>query len=87
MSSVRVKIFRVTGLMRVKREWQRFSLEIADVKEENIRERVYSLLGSRHKLKRAHIKILEVKEVSPEEVEDPKLRALMSTDRIVVFMR
>jgi len=84
---VRVKIFRVTGLMRVKREWQRFSLEIADVKEENIRERVYSLLGSRHKLKRAHIKILEVKEVSPEEVEDPKLRALMSTDRIVVFMR
>lgn len=87
MSDVRVKVFRVLGLMKVKREWQKFSLELTEIKEENVRERVYSLLGSRHKLKRAHIKILEVKEINPEEVEDPRLRALMNMDRVVIFTR
>jgi len=84
---VKVKVFRVTGLMRIKGEWQKFSLEVTDVKQKNAVERVYSLLGSRHKLKRSHIRILEVKEIKPEEVEDSRIRELLNTDRIVVFAR
>lgn len=87
VSHVRVKVFKVTGLMKIRREWQKFSLEIADVKKENAIERVYSLLGSRHKLKRAHIRILEVKEINLEEIRNPRLRELMSVDRIVLFTR
>lgn len=84
---MKVKVFRVTGLMRIKGEWQKFSLEVTDVKQKNAVERVYSLLGSRHKLKRSHIRILEVKEIKPEEVEDSRIRELLNTDRIVVFAR
>jgi len=73
--------------MRIKGEWQKFSLEVTDVKQKNAVERVYSLLGSRHKLKRSHIRILEVKEIKPEEVEDSRIRELLNTDRIVVFAR
>jgi len=87
VSHVKVRVFRVSGFMKIRREWQKFSLELTGVKREDVVEQVYSLLGSRHKLKRAHIRIVEVKEISPEEVQSPRLRDLIKTDKIVLFAR
>ena len=84
---MKVKAFRVSGVMRIKDSWQKFSVELTEVSEENAVERVYSLLGSRHKLKRAHIKVLEVRELSPDEVTDLRVRKLLSADKVMVFTR
>ncbi|RLE74892.1 MAG: 50S ribosomal protein LX [Thermoprotei archaeon] len=84
---MKVKAFRVSGVMRIKDSWQKFSVELTEVSEERAIERVYSLLGSRHKLKRAHIKVLEVRELNPDEVTDLRVRRLLSADKVVVFTR
>ena len=69
-----VKIFKVRGRMLLSHdrfpEWRDFTLYVRALKKEHALERVYSELGSRHKLKRYHIKIEEVKEASLDEVED-----------------
>lgn len=82
-----VKVFRVSGKMFVRNAWQKFSIELTGLKREHVIEEVYSLLGSRHKLKRSHIKIEEVREISPNEVENPNIRKLLILDRIIRFQR
>ncbi|MHC1636749.1 MAG: 50S ribosomal protein L18Ae [Candidatus Nezhaarchaeales archaeon] len=58
-----VKTFEVHGRMRIKNRWIRFSIPVRALKPEHAIEKVYSNLGSRHKLKRFDIKIEEVKEM------------------------
>ncbi|MCE4617508.1 MAG: 50S ribosomal protein L18a [Desulfurococcales archaeon] len=70
-----VKIFRVTGRMLLSPdkfpEWRKFAIEVRALNEEQAKEKVYSELGSRHKLKRTLIKIEDVKEISLEEATSP----------------
>ncbi len=69
-----VKIYRVSGRMLLSHdrfpEWRKFTVYVRALKPEHALEKVYSELGSRHKLKRYHIKVEEVREVPLEEVED-----------------
>ncbi|RLF13042.1 MAG: 50S ribosomal protein LX [Thermoprotei archaeon] len=58
-----VKTFRVTGRMKIRNRWERFSIDVRAVKVEDAIEKVYSNLGGRHKLKRFDVKIDEVKEM------------------------
>ncbi len=82
---VNVKIFRIKGKMLLSHdrnpEWRPFVIEATGVKPEDVIEKVYSELGSRHKLRRRHIRIEEVKEIGPEEVTNQALRALLSLKR------
>ncbi len=75
-----VKTFRVRGIALFSpdrsRDWQPFTLDVRAVKPEDAVEKVYSDLGSKHKLKRYHIKIIEVKEISPEEAKSKYVRDL-----------
>jgi large subunit ribosomal protein LX len=75
-----VRVYRVEGLAlfspdRIRR-WQPFTIDVRALKPEHAVEKVYSDLGSRHKLKRSHIKIINVKEVKPEESKYKVLREL-----------
>jgi len=63
--------------MRIKGVWQKFTIEWPGLDEKHVIERVYSVLGSRHKLKRSEIKIIKVIEISPEEVEDRYVKDLL----------
>ncbi len=69
-----VKTFLVKGRMLLSHdrfpEWRKFEIYVRALKPEHALEKIYSELGSRHKLKRYHIKIEEVREVPLEEVED-----------------
>ncbi|MEM2214328.1 MAG: 50S ribosomal protein L18Ae [Candidatus Nezhaarchaeales archaeon] len=58
-----VKTFELRGRMRIKNRWTKFTMTVKALKPEHAFEKVYSLLGSRHKLKRFDIKIEEVKEL------------------------
>jgi len=80
-----VKIYRVSGLMKIKNTWQKFTIELPAIKTADVLERVYSWLCSRHKLTRRDIKILEIKVISPEEVKKKELVQLLMLDKIVKF--
>jgi large subunit ribosomal protein LX len=75
-----VKVYRVTGFALFSpdklRRWQKFEIEVRAVKKEDAVEKVLSDLGSRHKLKRAHVKILSVTEISPEEARSKFVKDL-----------
>jgi large subunit ribosomal protein LX len=56
---------------------QDFTRDLVALSREQALERLYSEIGSRHKLKRNLIHITEVKEVKPEEVTDPRVLAML----------
>ncbi|HDD26692.1 MAG TPA: 50S ribosomal protein L18a [Acidilobales archaeon] len=82
-----VKTYRVVGLAVFSpdklRKIQKFVIDVRAVKKEDAIERVYSELGSRHKLKRSHIKILSVIEISSEESKSKLIRQLATLTRWV----
>ncbi|ADN49440.1 50S ribosomal protein L18Ae [Vulcanisaeta distributa] len=78
-----VRIYRVTGRMRIGMQWQRFSLELLATKPSEAVEKAYSELGSRHKLKRSMIRIEEVREISKDEVKRTEILQLLSMESLV----
>jgi len=73
---VRVRNFRVEGLIR-KPNWRtKFKKEVRAIRPEDAVEKVLMELGSKHRVRRYHIKILKVVEIGPEELEDPVLRKI-----------
>lgn len=73
---VRVKVFRVTGEIIKPNLKTSFRKEVRAVKPEEVVERIYKELGSRHRAKRFQIKILNIEEISPDEIEDDLIRKL-----------
>ena len=71
-----VKIFRLSGTFWMGEKEQPFVKEFRSVNKENAIERLYSDLGSKHKVKRTRIKIKDVKEISPEEATDLLVKEL-----------
>jgi len=68
-----MKVHKVMGKFRMgkkKGEWQRFSKEVISENEEEAIEKIYSLFGSKHRVKRTNIKIYDTEEVDEDEVED-----------------
>ncbi len=65
-----MKAFRVSGQFVMDRGWQRFSKEVAAEDEARAKEIILSDLGSRHRVKRTEVKIVKVKELTPEEIGD-----------------
>lgn len=72
-----MKVFRVTGEITKPNLKTSFRQEILAAKPEHAVEKVYAELGSRHRVKRFHIKITSVEEVPPEEIADPSLKELV----------
>ncbi|MCD6563818.1 MAG: 50S ribosomal protein LX [Thermoproteales archaeon] len=82
--STEIKVYRITGEMKFKTGFtQRFKIEVRALTEKHALEKIYSILGSRHKLKRNHIKIEEIKEINPEEVENQYVKEFISLEKIV----
>ena len=71
-----VKVFRITGKID-KPNWKtNFKKEVRALKPEDAVEKIYKELGSKHRAKRFQIKVLEVKEISSEEVTNPIIKKL-----------
>jgi large subunit ribosomal protein LX len=71
-----LKVFRVTGEITKPNLKTPFKKEIVCEKPEQAKEKVYAELGSKHRVKRFHIKITNIEEVSPENIENPLLKKL-----------
>lgn len=82
-----VKIYRVEGQMLIGHDRfpriQKFVKDVRAVKPEDAIEIVYSELGSKHKVRRKHIKIFKVYEIPPEETKDINLYRLSMLNKIV----
>ena len=72
-----MQIYRIRGWFKQGLYRQNFTRELLALSKEQALERVYSELGSRHKLKRNLINIDEVTEIKPEEVTDPRVLAML----------
>jgi large subunit ribosomal protein LX len=76
-----LKVFRVTGEIRKPNLKTPFSKEIIAAKPEHAIEKVYSELGSKHRVKRFHIKITNVEEIPLAQIENPLLKKLASEEQ------
>ena len=65
-----VKVFRVIGKIRKPNFQTEFQKEVRALKPEDAVEKVYMLLGSKHRVKRYQMTISQVEEIGPEEIED-----------------
>lgn len=72
-----MKVFRVTGEIQKPNLKTSFNKEVVAIKPEHAVEKVYAELGSKHRAKRFHIKIVNVEEIPLEEIENPLLRKLV----------
>lgn len=57
-----MKTFVIEGEFKAGREWEKFTKRIASQNERTAVEKLYSLIGSKHGLKRNFIKIHSVRE-------------------------
>ena len=73
-----MKVFRVTGEINKPKLKTSFAKEVVVDKPEHAVEKVYAEIGSKHRVKRVHIKILDVEEVSPEEIANPVLKKIVT---------
>ena len=71
-----VKVFRVIGKIRKPNFQTDFRKEVRALKPEDAVEKVYMLLGSKHRVKRFQMKIFKVEEVAPGEIEDNIMKKL-----------
>jgi large subunit ribosomal protein LX len=71
-----VKVYRVSGKIVKPNLRTPFEKEVRALKEEHAKEQIYLELGSKHRVKRFHIKILKIEEVPPEEVTDATIKKL-----------
>ena len=58
-------------------ETQVFTKEFKAINEEDIYEKLYSIFGSKHRIKRSQIKVDSIEEISEDEVEDPVVKAIL----------
>ncbi|MFP3227533.1 MAG: 50S ribosomal protein L18Ae [Caldisphaera sp.] len=84
-----IKIYLVKGKMMVAHDkfpmWTKFEIYVRGLKKEHAIERIYSELGSRHKMKREHIKIESIEEVPIESVTDPSMLKLFELNKVVKY--
>jgi large subunit ribosomal protein LX len=75
-----MKVFRVTGEIRKPNLKTSFQKEVIALKPEHAVEKVYTELGSKHRVKRFHIKITKVEEVQPQDIRNPILKKLATEE-------
>lgn len=73
-----MKVFRVTGRICKPNLATAFSKEVLAIKGEHALEKVYAEIGSRHRVRRYHIKIANVEEVPSDQIQNPILKKLVA---------
>jgi large subunit ribosomal protein LX len=73
-----MKAFKVTGEIHKPNLATPFAKEIIADKSEHAVEKVYAEIGSKHRVKRFHIKISNVQEMNADEIENPILKKLVT---------
>ena len=81
---VKVRNFRIKGIFRDHQNNIGFTRDVRAIKETDAVEKIILQLGSNHAIKRNHIKILEIQEISAEKVRDPFVKEFATNQSISV---
>jgi len=73
-----MKAFKVTGEISKPQLKTPFVKEVLADKSEHAVEKVYSEIGSKHRVKRCHITISDVQEISADQIENPILKKMIT---------
>ncbi len=73
-----MKVFKVTGQICKPNLNTPFVKEVIADKKEHAIERVYAEIGSKHRVKRFHLKIGSVEEIKPEDIDNPILKKMVT---------
>ena len=73
-----MKAFKVTGEISKPQLKTPFVKEVLADKSEHAIEKVYSEIGSKHRVKRCHITISDVQEISADHIENPILKKMIT---------
>ncbi|MFX1246484.1 MAG: 50S ribosomal protein L18Ae [Promethearchaeota archaeon] len=79
-NDISVKIFRISGFFKQRRQTTSFSKELCALTEEQAKDKLFSEFGSRNRLKRRQIRITSIDEISPENITDAFVEKLVNTD-------
>ncbi len=73
-----MKAYEIKGEFRISvREWQPFTIEVACADEPAAIEKAFSLIGSRHKVKRQFVRIGGVRPIAAEDVTDHQVKYIL----------
>jgi large subunit ribosomal protein LX len=72
-----MKVYRVTGEIRKPNLRTPFAKEVLADKPEHAVEKAFAEIGSRHRVKRFYMKIINVTEVSAEDIQNPILKKMV----------
>jgi large subunit ribosomal protein LX len=73
-----MKAYEIKGEFRISvRQWQPFTIEVASADEPGAVERVFSLIGSRHRVKRQFVRIKGVRAMKTEEITDHQVKYIL----------
>jgi large subunit ribosomal protein LX len=72
-----MKVYRVTGEIRKPNLRTPFAKEVLADKPEHAVEKAFAEIGSRHRVKRFYMKIINVEEVSPDDIQNPILKKMV----------
>ena len=75
-----MKVFRVTGEINKPKLKTPFAKEVVVDKPEHAVEKVYAEIGSKHRVKRFQIKIVNVEEIPVDEIENPILKKIVTEE-------
>ena len=70
-----MKAFKVTGKFKMGRDYQHFTKEVLAEDDKGAREKIFTLFGSKHSVKRPKILIEKVDAVAKDAVSDPYVRS------------
>jgi ribosomal protein L20A (L18A) len=73
-----MKVFRVTGKIYKPNLKTDFSRELLAEKAEHAQEQTIAEIGSRHRVKRCHMKVLKVEEVQADQIHNPILKKIVA---------
>jgi len=73
-----MKTFKVTGTINKPRLSTSFVRELLAEKSEHAVEKVYAEIGSRHRVRRYHMKIISSEEISVDQIKNPILKKIVS---------
>jgi large subunit ribosomal protein LX len=72
-----MKVFRVSGKINKPNLATPFAKEVLAEKSEHAVEKIYTEIGSKHRVKRHHIKITETIEVQGDQIENVILKKIV----------
>ena len=75
-----MKVFKVTGKIYKPNLTTDFTREMVADKAEHAEEKVYAEIGSKHRVKRSHIKTISSEEISADQIENPILKKIVTEE-------